>query len=140
LRSNDENFTFGGWTDRPAAEVSLGSSTDSPRSSRHVRFTPCKQTFMSGSPRSALGQEENDAPQHNRRATNRKTASRRSLKSNQVFSSGRCECSGCLPLPAPSKQTHRAEAGEKKLRDVNFKDRRGLYAPSTLKSPIKGSF
>jgi broad specificity phosphatase PhoE len=24
---------------------------------------------------------------------------------------------------------------EKKLRDVNFKDRRGLYAPSTLKSP-----
>jgi hypothetical protein len=29
---------------------------------------------------------------------------------------------------------------EKKLRDVNFKDRRGLYAPSTLKSPIKGSF
>jgi hypothetical protein len=34
-----------------------------------------------------------------------------SPKSNQVFSSGRCECSA-LMLPAPAEQSHHAEAGD----------------------------
>ncbi len=34
-----------------------------------------------------------------------------SPKSDQVFLLGGCASGGVLPLPAPAKQTHRAEAG-----------------------------
>jgi hypothetical protein len=45
----------------------------------------------------------------------RKTASAAVYpKSDQVFLSGGCECSSVLPLRAPTKQAHRAEAGGEK--------------------------
>ncbi len=45
-------------------------------------------------------------------SANKKTAARRAVspKFDQMFLLGRCDSRRVLPLPAPTKQTHRAKA------------------------------